>query len=220
MLREGRNVVSQQVPLQAPGGVSAGSLTVSVVAVEALQAVMGTAGAVPPSVPPSPPPPPSLDEQLNFRVEALNLAAAYQREPRQQRFYVSVDFLGKEFSSQELAKAAAAAPLQINKLFAFPVDSAHPTARDQLLRAMQPGAPGAQSEIKFRLYHVITATEADELAVGSLNLRKLWDDPRRQELQAHRLQLIDEQTRDVSSLVVSTNVIPALRRLLQTPARR
>ena len=37
-------------------------------------------------------------------------------------------------------------------------------------------------------------------------------------LQADRF--LYEQTRDVSSLVVSTNVIPALRRLLQTPARR
>ena len=164
---------------------------------------------------------PSLDDQLSIRVEALSLAASYQRDPRQQRFYVSIDFLGgKEFSSPEVAKAATAAPLQINKQFTFPVDSAHPAARDQLLRAMQPGVAAPQAEIKFRLYHAITADEGEELASGSLSLRKLWDDPRRQELTSHRLELFDRTTRESSHVMVSTNVLPALRRLLEPSSVR
>lgn len=224
MSRDGRNLVSEQVTLLAPKGGSVGTLTVSVLAAETLQAALGTAPAPTNASLPraaGPPAPPSLDDQLSIRVESLSLAASYQRDPRQQRFYVSIDFLGgKEFSSPEVAKAATAAPLQINKQFTFPVDSAHPAARDQLLRAMQPGAAAPQAEIKFRLYHAITAEEGEELASGSLSLRKLWDEPRRQELTAHRLELFDRTTRESSHAVVSTNVLPALRRLLEPASVR
>ena len=224
LARDGRNLVSEQVTLQGPKGASVGTLTVSMLAAETLQAALGTAAAptnasLPRAVGPSAPP--SLDDQLSIRVEALSLAASYQRDPRQQRFYVSIDFLGgKEFSSPEVAKAATAAPLQINKQFTIPVDSAHPTARDQLLRAMQPGVAAPQSEIKFRLYHAITAEDGEELASGSLSLRKLWDDPRRQELTSHRLELFDQTTRESSHVMVSTNVLPALRRLLEPSSVR
>jgi len=225
LARDGRNLVSEQVVLQGGGkGASVGTLTVSVLAAETLQAALGTAAAptnasLPRAVGPSAPP--SLDDQLSIRVEALSLAASYQRDPRQQRFYVSIDFLGgKEFSSPEVAKAATAAPLQINKQFTFPVDSAHPAARDQLLRAMQPGAAAPLAEVKFRLYHAITADEGEELASGSLSLRKLWDDPRRQELASHRLELFDRTTRESSHVMVSTNVLPALRRLLEPSSAR
>ena len=219
MSRDGRNLVSEQVTLLAPKGGSVGTLTVSVLAAETLQAALGTAPAPTSTSLPraaGAPAPPSLDDQLSIRVESLSLAAAYQRDPRQQRFYVTIDFLGgKEFSSPEVAKAATAAPLQINKQFTFPVDSAHPAARDQLLRAMQPGAAATQAEIKFRLYHAVTAEEGDELASGSLSLRKLWDEPRRQELTSHRLELFDPMKRESSHAVVSTSVLPALRRLLE-----
>ena len=219
MSRDGRNLVSEQVTLLASKGGSVGTLTVSVLAAETLQAALGTAPAPTSTSLPraaGAPAPPSLDDQLSIRVESLSLAAAYQRDPRQQRFYVTIDFLGgKEFSSPEVAKAATAAPLQINKQFTFPVDSAHPAARDQLLRAMQPGAAATQAEIKFRLYHAVTAEEGDELASGSLSLRKLWDEPRRQELTSHRLELFDPTTRESSHAVVSTSVLPALRRLLE-----
>ena len=100
------------------------------------------------------------------------------------------------------------------------MDSAHPAARDQLLRAMQPGVAAPQAEIKFRLYHAITADEGEELASGSLSLRKLWDDPRRQELTSHRLELFDRTTRESSHVMVSTNVLPALRRLLEPSSVR
>ena len=73
----------------------------------------------------------------------------------------------------------------------------------------------AQAEIKFRLYHAVTAEEGDELASGSLSLRKLWDEPRRQELTSHRLELFDPMKRESSHAVVSTSVLPALRRLLE-----
>jgi len=232
LARDGRNLVSEPVTLQGPKGASVGTLTVSVLAAETLQAALGTAaptnaadaflGRPSASLPrDGSSAPPSLDDQLSIRVETLSLAASYQRDPRQRRFYVSIEFLGgKEFSSPEVAKAATVAPLQINKQFTFPVDIAHPAARDQLLRAMQPGAAAPQAEIKFRLYHAITAEEGEELAAGSLSLRKLWDDPRRQELTSHRLELFDRTTRESSHVMVSTKVLPALRRLLEPSAVR
>ena len=232
LARDGRNLVSEPVTLQGPKGASVGTLTVSVLAAETLQAALGTAaptnaadaflGRPSASLPrDGSSAPPSLDDQLSIRVETLSLAASYQRDPRQRRFYVSIEFLGgKEFSSPEVAKAATVAPLQINKQFTFPVDIAHPAARDQLLRAMQPGAAAPQAEIKFRLYHAITADEGEELASGSLSLRKLWDDPRRQELTSHRLELFDRTTRESSHVMVSTKVLPALRRLLEPSAVR
>ena len=85
---------------------------------------------------------------------------------------------------------------------------------------MQPGAAAPLAEVKFRLYHAITADEGEELASGSLSLRKLWDDPRRQELASHRLELFDRTTRESSHVMVSTNVLPALRRLLEPSSAR
>ena len=147
------------------------------------------------------------------RLDSLTLGATSQRTASQQRFFVSIEFLGAEFQSRDLVKPSAAASLQINQQFAFPVDSAHPATQEKLIRAMRADATAVQSAIQFRLYYTASKDEGEELADGSVNLRELWET--QQELQAHRIALLDPDTRETSYLVISTNVLPALKRILR-----
>ena len=215
VLSKQSDIRSTDVQLQSAQG-SAGTLTVSVLALEALRA----ASAPPP--PGTAPKPlgasgsaPSLDEQLMVRLDSLTLGASSQRSASQQRFFISIEFLGSEFQSRDLVKPSAAAPLQINQQFAFPVDSAHPATQEKLIRAMRAEATAAQSAIQFRLFYTASKDEGEELADGSINLRKLWEATPQQELQGHKLALVDPDTRETSYLVISTNVLPALKRILR-----
>ena len=215
VLSKQSDIRSTDVQLQSAQG-SAGTLTVSVLALEALRA----ASAPPP--PGTAPKPlgasgsaPSLDEQLMVRLDSLTLGASSQRSASQQRFFISIEFLGSEFQSRDLVKPSAAAPLQINQQFAFPVDSAHPATQEKLIRAMRADATAAQSAIQFRLFYTASKDEGEELADGSINLRKLWEATPQQELQGHKLALVDPDTRETSYLVISTNVLPALKRILR-----
>ena len=79
---------------------------------------------------------------------------------------------------------------------------------------MQPGAPRDDAKIKIRLYLALPPEEGEELAEGSLDLRSLWEDARKQDLQRHQLELVDASTRESSYVSVSTSVLPALTRLL------
>ena len=218
LLRDQRDIRSTDVKLQSAQG-SAGTVTVSVLALEALRAASGqtAAGAAPVARQPlgASGSAPSLDEQLMVRLDSLTLGASSQRSASQQRFFVSIEFLGAEFQSRDLVKPSTAAPLQINQQFAFPVDSAHPATQQKLIRAMRADATAAQSAIQFRLYYTASKDEGEELADGSVNLRKLWEATPQQELQGHRLALVDPDTRETSYLVISTNVLPALKRILR-----
>ena len=128
--------------------------------------------------------------------------------------------LHADWSTGDLVKVSP--PINVQKTFKLPVEEGSRAAQD-LSRAMSYGERGA-ADVRFTLCYYDSgsstgggiggAEEGEQLASGVVNLRDMWEQGRR-ELTGHAVQLVDEETGEATTLVISTNVLPTLRRIMR-----
>ena len=147
---------------------------------------------------------------LTIRVESLTLGASLQKDPNIRTLFVSLKVLGGQFNTPDLRRGSP--PIRVNETFKVPVEPGS-RAQQELLRAMQFGDRKA-ADIGITLCWADSGSgdEGEPVAFGRVNLRSLWEG--KTDLSAEPVELIDDQTQEVSTLIVSTAAMPTLQRIM------
>ncbi|KAL1530447.1 hypothetical protein AB1Y20_001350 [Prymnesium parvum] len=201
LLRDGRDAVSTSVSLQGKTG-SAGSVTVSLVALEALRSVSG-------EVPSARGRRPAVDSaSVRVEVGALTLSPSVQRDPEVTDVWVEVDLLGLADASQLRTKRLHKSAPSLDFGFSTSIAVGAGSKQEAALRTALASAHEQDADVYFVVKTRTARNEEREIGQGYVNLQSLLRDGRDAVSTSVSLQ---GKTGSAGSVTVSLVALEALR---------